>query len=97
MNANEIRLILSFQIRKEIVINSCTESARFLTYVFSRINTKDSKNNTALHIAAEFGNLEIVKFLLERGADVNAKNKNKLTPIWTMESDDYNEPDNSDR
>ena len=55
-----------------------------------KINTKDSRNNTALHVAVEHGNLEIVKFLLERGADVNAKNKSNLTPICTMGADNEN-------
>ncbi len=36
--------------------------------------------STALHAAAYYGNLEIVKFLIEKGADMNAKNKHGQTP-----------------
>ena len=37
-------------------------------------------DSTALHAAAYFGNLEIVEFLIEKGADINAKNKHGQTP-----------------
>jgi len=37
-------------------------------------------DSTALHAAAYYGNLEIVKFLIEKGADINAKNKHGQTP-----------------
>jgi hypothetical protein len=56
-----------------------------------KVNTKDSRNNTALHVAIEHGNLEIIKFLLEKGADVNARNSAKLTPIWMMMEEDVDD------
>ncbi|OJW72294.1 MAG: hypothetical protein BGO68_06155 [Candidatus Amoebophilus sp. 36-38] len=47
------------------------------------INKKDpSKANiTALHEAAEMGDRDIIQFLLQNGADVNATNNTGLTPL----------------
>jgi len=46
------------------------------------LNTKDdSEGDTALISAATTGNLEMVKALLNGGADVNAKNKNGYGPL----------------
>jgi ankyrin repeat protein len=46
------------------------------------INLKDYwSGQTALHAAAVGGHLEIVKFLVESGADKEAKTKSALTPL----------------
>ena len=45
------------------------------------------KESTALHAAAYHGNLEIVKFLIEKGAEINARNKHGQTP-WDVAWDD---------
>lgn len=37
--------------------------------------------NTPLHIAAKFGHLKIVRYLIEKSANVNAKNLNGDTPL----------------
>lgn len=34
-----------------------------------------------LHISAKHGRVEIMKLLLDKGADVNAESKNGLTPL----------------
>ncbi len=43
------------------------------------INVKDAADQTPLMYASETGRLEIVKYLVENGADVNAKSFNKIT------------------
>jgi ankyrin repeat protein len=39
------------------------------------------KFRTALHLAAKYGILEFVKLLVEAGADINAVDKKKKTPL----------------
>ena len=48
------------------------------------LNQSDKRGMTALHIAVEHGNLEMVRFLLNHHAKVNAKDNEKLTPIWLI-------------
>ncbi|KAJ8026830.1 Transient receptor potential cation channel subfamily A member 1-like [Holothuria leucospilota] len=45
------------------------------------IDESDRYDNTALHIASEKGFLAIIKLLLDRGADVDAKNEDEMTPL----------------
>lgn len=58
------------------------------------VNSKDKNYRTALHIAVENENLELVRFLIERGAKVNAKNKDNLTPIMMLEESFGNDDKN---
>ena len=56
------------------------------------INTRDPKNGyTALHWAAEKGQKKIVKLLIEKGANLNAKTKNNLTPLNLADNNFENE------
>ena len=49
------------------------------------LNAKDKTGNTPLHHATGFGNLATMKVLLERGADVNAGNRRRSTPLlWSL-------------
>lgn len=45
------------------------------------MNAKDNSGNTALHVAAESGEEDVAKILIENGADVNFKNDFKETPL----------------
>ena len=53
------------------------------TNFFSSINSKDEKGMTQLHYAAENGDFEKAKLLIEKGADVNAKIKNSFF-LWRL-------------
>ncbi len=59
------------------------ETVRYwLRYSKELINEKNSMGETPLHEAAFLGRTEVVKFLLEQGADVNAEAYNqKRTPL----------------
>ena len=45
------------------------------------VNAKDNAGNTALKLASERGQTEIVKLLLDAGADINIGNTNDYTPL----------------
>ncbi|XP_050405831.1 transient receptor potential cation channel subfamily A member 1 homolog [Patella vulgata] len=45
------------------------------------INTGDKYSNDPLHVAAKEGFLDIVKCLLENGADLDSKNEEEQTPV----------------
>jgi ankyrin repeat protein len=42
----------------------------------------DNSKQTALHLAAGTGNTEVVRLLVEAGANVNAKDKYDITPLY---------------
>ena len=49
------------------------------------VKARDAAGSTPLHHAAGFGTLETMKLLLNHGADVNAGNKRKSTPLfWAL-------------
>jgi len=45
------------------------------------VNLQDLDGNTALHIATLNNNIDVVKLLLENGADKEIKNKNEKTAL----------------
>src|SRR5207248_371903 len=52
------------------------------------VNAHDRAGATPLHHAAGFGNIATMKLLLEHGADVNAVNKRKSTPLFWSQYDE---------
>ena len=42
--------------------------------MYLQVNAKTKYNNTPLHIAAQSGHLDVVKMLVQLGADTNARN-----------------------
>ena len=57
------------------------EEARKLTAAGADLNAADNKGMTALHYASRLGNLALVRFLLEKGARLEAKNRSGATPL----------------
>lgn len=52
---------------------------------FALIQLRDAAGSTLLHHAAGFGALDMMALLLDRGADVNAKNRRGSTPLhWAV-------------
>jgi len=51
------------------------------------VNEKDRSGNTAMHGAAWIRSTKIIRFLASKGADVNALNKKKQSPIYIAEHD----------
>ena len=45
-------------------------------------NSRDDEERTPLHKAVQKGDTEMVKFLIDNGADVNAQDVNGLTPLY---------------
>lgn len=45
------------------------------------INAVDKENNTALILASKFGYIEVVKILIENGADIDARNNENSTAL----------------
>ena len=52
-----------------------------LEYYTILTELKDSSENTLLHVACQNGHLEIVQYLVQNGAEVNARNNQKDTPL----------------
>ena len=48
------------------------------------VNAVDNYKNTALHIACEEGNPEVVKMLLNAGANMSMQNKDEKTPVMFL-------------
>src|SRR5687767_2845957 len=46
------------------------------------VTAQDAAGSTPLHHAAAFGTLDSVAFLIDKGADVNAKNRRGSTPLF---------------
>jgi ankyrin repeat protein len=57
------------------------EVVRLLPKLGADINIRDANKNTALHLAAAPGIVDIIKLLLDNGMSLNLTNTNKSTPL----------------
>ena len=53
------------------------------------LETRDEKNNTALHISAQKGHESVVRLLLQHGIDVNIRGEDDRTPLITAAWDGH--------
>ena len=69
--------------RNPTIIFFLVEAVRYLTKIGANVNVKynEPPDDTPLHSAAENGNLEIVKCLIENGALINEKGNNGCPPL----------------
>ena len=51
------------------------------SFLPSTLEEKDSDGNTPLHLACRYNRLDVLQFLLDRGADVTARNERNMTCI----------------
>lgn len=60
-------------------------AAKLIAAAPALVNARDATGATPLHHAAGFGDVATIRLLLERGADVNAGNRRKSTPLfWAL-------------
>jgi uncharacterized protein len=64
------------QVRNVAAVEKALESMPDLA------NTRDERNNAPLHWAVGSGNIKLVRVLLAKGADVNARNNDGKTPLF---------------
>ena len=55
------------------------------------LNIRDDQGKTLLHLACEKGDVEFVRLLVNRGADINALDRYELTPIYIAVSFGFRE------
>ena len=58
---------------------------------WAEVNTKEEEGETALIAATYRGHIDIVKALLEAGADLNARDKNGKTALTYAEEKSHSE------
>lgn len=60
---------------------ACIESAKLLLAAGANVNAARDNGQTALHGAAQWGWNAFVQFLADNGADLNARDKDQITPL----------------
>ena len=55
------------------------------------VNAVDENKQTALHIAAQKGHVDVAKVLIQSGADVNALQKDKWTALHLVARDGHDD------
>jgi len=66
------------------ILSNYDEMAKLLIDHGANVNVRDSKyRHSILHSACHTGTLDIVKVLIEKGADIEAKTHDGLTPLMT--------------
>ena len=64
--------------------NARRKIANFLSEVGGVIKAANIDGTTAIHFAAQSGNVQLVNFLLQKGLDINSKNNKGESPLFYM-------------
>ncbi|CAK8698608.1 transient receptor potential cation channel subfamily A member 1-like isoform X2 [Clavelina lepadiformis] len=62
------------------LVEFCVEKSR-LAGLGSMVDVCRSRDDSCLHLAVQANSIEIVKFLMKEGADINARNSSLVTPL----------------
>ena len=65
----------------KVVFENCTALVQALHFQSEKVHLNLGFNETALHVACKEGYCDIIEILLDKGADVQAVNDSKCTPI----------------
>ena len=60
----------------------CLDTLKCLFEMGARLDHKDCTGGTLLHIAAEHQHVDIMRWLLDKGLDINAEAERKMTPLY---------------
>ncbi|XP_043472528.1 ankyrin-1-like [Leptopilina heterotoma] len=75
----------------QLLLDNFLEISKLLLQHPVKVNDEtEDHDQTPLHFAVQNGNVEIIKILLEKGAVVNATNKELNTPLHIAVSEEYN-------
>lgn len=70
-----------WKLHEAVRIGNLDDVQRFVSSTRDTTILDPSTGNSPLHIAAKFGHLKIVRYLIEKSANVNAKNLSGDTPL----------------
>jgi len=69
-------------------VQSADAVAKLLASDSDAAKARDAAGSTLLHHAAAFGSIDTMKLLLDAGADVNAANRRRSTPLhWSLQDE----------
>lgn len=86
----------STEAHKLAMIGELDELAEILDKDSSLVNVRDLNGWTPLHEAVRLGNVEIVRLLLDRGADANARTAEGASPLYYLDVYHANNGESSD-
>ena len=64
-----------------LILQGRYDEAKSLFFTDLDVNQQDVDKNTALHVAASMGSVDMIEYLIARGADTTLRNRDGNTPI----------------